>query len=143
TSYDAANWFPLTWITHMADFQFFSQDAGWHHLTNVWLHTINTLLVFAVFKRMTRAPWPSAFVAFLFGLHPLHVESVAWVSERKDVLSAFFALLALWQYAGYGREKSRRDFWLAGLFFALGLMAKPMLVTLPLVMLLLDYWPLE
>ncbi len=92
---------------------------------------------------LTGAIWPAAFIAALFAVHPLHVESVAWVSERKDVLSTFFALLALWRYAGYGREKSRRDFWLAGLFFALGLMAKPMLVTLPLVMLLLDYWPLE
>ena len=143
TSFDAANWFPLTWITHMADCQFFGMESGWHHLTNVWLHALNALLLFAVLKRMTRARWPSALVAFLFALHPLHVESVAWVAERKDVLSAFFWLLTLWCYARYVERPGVRRYLTVVLAFSLGLMAKPMIVTLPFVLLLLDVWPLR
>jgi tetratricopeptide (TPR) repeat protein len=143
TSFDAANWFPLTWITHMADCQFFGMESGWHHLTNVWLHALNALLLFAVLKRMTRARWPSALVAFLFALHPLHVESVAWVAERKDVLSAFFWFLTLWCYARYVERPGVRRYLTVVLAFSLGLMAKPMIVTLPFVLLLLDVWPLR
>jgi len=141
TSFDAANWFPLTWITHMADCQFFGMESGWHHLTNLWLHALNALLLFAVLKRMTRARWPSALVAFLFALHPLHVESVAWVAERKDVLSAFFWFLTLWCYARYVERPGVRRYLMVVLAFSLGLMAKPMIVTLPFVLLLLDVWP--
>ena len=143
TSFDAANWFPLTWITHMADCQFFGMESGWHHLTNVWLHALNALLLFAVLKRMTGARWPSALVAFLFALHPLHVESVAWVAERKDVLSAFFWFLTLWCYARYVERPGVGRYLTVLLTFSLGLMAKPMIVTLPFVLLLLDVWPLR
>jgi len=143
TSYDAANWFPLTWLTHMADSQFFGMESGWHHLTNVWLHTLDALLLFAVFRRMTGARWPSALVAFLFALHPLHVESVAWVAERKDVLSAFFWFLTLWCYARYVQRPGVGRYLPVMLAFCLGLMSKPMIVTLPFVLLLLDVWPLR
>jgi tetratricopeptide (TPR) repeat protein len=142
TSFDAANWFPLTWLTHMADYQFFGMESGWHHLTNVWLHALNALLLFAALKRMTGARWPSALVAFLFALHPLHVESVAWVAERKDVLSAFFWFLTLWCYAGYVERPGVGRYLAVVAAFGLGLMAKPMIVTLPFVLLLLDVWPL-
>jgi len=143
TSFDAANWFPLTWITHMADCQFFGMESGWHHLTNVWLHALNALLLFAVLKRMTGARWPSALVAFLFALHPLHVESVAWVAERKDVLNAFFWFLTLWCYARYVERPGVGRYLTVLLTFSLGLMAKPMIVTLPFVLMLLDVWPLR
>ena len=137
----AGNWFPLTWISHMLDCQLFGLDAGAHHFTNLVLHTAATLLLFAVLKRITHARWPSAFVAALFALHPLHVESVAWIAERKDVLSAFFWMLTLWTYARYVERPGRARYLWTLAAFALGLMAKPMLVTLPLVLLLLDYWP--
>ena len=143
TSFDAANWFPVTWLTHMADYQFFGMDAGWHHLTNVWLHALNALLLYAVFRRMTGARWPSAFVAFLFALHPLHVESVAWIAERKDVLNAFFWFLTLWFYARYVERPGVGRYLAVLLAFCLGLMTKPMIVTLPFVLLLLDVWPLR
>ena len=143
TSYDAANWFPLTWLSHMADCQFFGLRGGWHHLTNVLLHALGTLLLFAVLKRMTGALWRSAFVAFLFALHPLHVESVAWVAERKDVLCAFFWFLTLWCYARYARQPGVGRYLLVLGGFCCGLMAKPMIVTLPFVLLLLDVWPLR
>jgi len=150
----ASNWHPLTWLSHMLDCELFGLNAGAHHLDNVVFHAANAVLLFVLLWRMTsfRADasarqagtfWPSAFVAALFAWHPLHVESVAWVSERKDVLSTFFALLALLSYTKYAKENSRRDFWIALVFFALGLMSKPMLVTLPFVMLLLDFWPLN
>jgi tetratricopeptide (TPR) repeat protein len=142
TSFEAANWFPLTWITHMADYQFFGMESGWHHLTNVWLHTLSALLLFGVLKRMTGARWPSALVAFLFALHPLHVESVAWVAERKDVLGALFWFLTLWFYARYVERPGAGRYLAVVLAFCLGLMAKPMIVTLPFVLLLLDVWPL-
>ena len=139
----AANWHPLTWISHMLDWQLFGNNAGGHHLTNLVLHITNTLLLFLILKQMTSALWQSAFVAALFALHPLHVESVAWVSERKDVLSTFFWLLTMWAYVRYVRRSKIINYLLMAVFLVLGLMSKPMLVTLPFVLLLLDYWPLE
>jgi len=143
TATHASNWHPLTWLSHMLDFQLYGMNPGQHHLTNVLFHILNTLLLFFVFKRMTKDLWQSGFVAALFGLHPLHVESVAWVAERKDVLSTFFWMMTVWSYIRYV-ERSRVDRYLLVLtFFIFGLMAKPMLVTLPFVLLLLDYWPLN
>ena len=141
TSTYAGNWHPLTWLSHMLDCQIYGLDAAGHHLTSLLFHIVNTLLLFAVFKRMTGALWQSAFVAALFALHPLRVESVAWVAERKDVLSTFFWLLTMWAYVGYVKYRGFSRYLLVLIFFALGLMAKPMLVTLPFVLLLLDYWP--
>jgi Flp pilus assembly protein TadD len=135
-------WHPLTWLSHMLDWQLFGSNPAGHHLVNLIFHIANTLLVFLVLKRMTGALWSSAFVAALFALHPLHVESVAWVAERKDVLSIFFWLLTMWAYIRYVKQSSVANYLLTLLVFALGLMAKPMLVTLPFVLLLLDYWPL-
>jgi tetratricopeptide (TPR) repeat protein len=136
------NWHPLTWLSHMLDVHLFGVRPGAHHLVNVALHLANALLLFGVLRRMTRQPWPSLVVAALFALHPLHVESVAWISERKDVLSTLFWFLTLWAYARYA--DARAPLWYAATvaFFALGLMAKPMLVTVPFVLLLLDLWPL-
>ena len=139
----ASNWHPVTWMSHTLDWQLFKNWADGHHLVNVLFHILNTLLLFYIFRRMTKAIWPSAFVAAAFALHPLHVESVAWIAERKDVLSTFFWLLTMWAYVHYV-EKPKLKWYLASLvFFILGLMSKPMLVTLPFVLLLLDYWPLE
>ena len=164
-------WHPLTWLSHMLDCELFGLSPGWHHLVSLGFHVANTLLLFAVLRRMTGALWRSAMVAALFALHPLHVESVAWIAERKDVLSAFFFFLTLWAYVRYaefriqnaecGMQKmevqiplSRNTqhathpssprfwYWTAVVLFACGLMCKPMLVTLPFVLLLLDYWPL-
>ena len=164
TAWHAGNWHPLTWLSHMLDCQLFGLNPGPQHLVNVLFHAANVVLLFALWLRLTRALWPSAFVAALFAWHPLHVESVAWISERKDVLSTFFALLTLLAYARAvtsgrwqvtGKEPvqtpvlsrvtchSSHFYWLAVVFFALGLMSKPMLVTLPFVMLLLDFWPLK
>jgi tetratricopeptide (TPR) repeat protein len=168
TNTSAYNWHPLTWLSHMLDCQLFGLNAGAHHLVNVIFHVANTLLLFSVLRRMTRAPWRSAFVAAVFALHPLHVESVAWVAERKDVLSALFWVLTIWAYVRYVENLKPQNsklkaspqtrsplpplsafrsppslfYFLALLFFSLGLMAKPMVVTLPFVLLLLDYWPL-
>jgi len=137
----AGNWFPLTWISHMLDCQIFGLDAGGHHFTNLAIHSAAASLLFAVLRRITQARWPSAMVAALFALHPLHVESVAWIAERKDVLSALFWMLTLGAYARYvERPEPARYVWTLAAF-DLGLMAKPMLVTLPLVLILLDYWP--
>jgi hypothetical protein len=136
------NWHPLTWLSYMLDYQLFGLNPAAFHFVNLVFHACNALLLFAVFKRMTAARWPSAFVAALFALHPMHVESVAWVAERKDVLSAFFGLLTLWAYGRYTERPRFGRYFLALLFFASGLMAKPMLVTLPFVLLLLDFWPL-
>ena len=142
TSFHAANWHPLTWLSHMLDCELFGPNPGAHHFINVLFHAANAALLFVLLLRLTNAQWPAAFVAALFAWHPLHVESVAWVAERKDVLSTFFALLALLSYTKFVKENCRRSFWLALIFFALGLMAKPMLVTLPFILLLLDFWPL-
>jgi tetratricopeptide (TPR) repeat protein len=160
----ASNWHPVTWLSHMTDCELFGLNAGAHHFVNVLFHSANAALLFLLLLRLTQKSWPSALVAALFAWHPLHVESVAWVSERKDVLSTFFALLTLLSYVRYAQKKSsverrassasttspaldaRRstlDYSFALIFFALGLMSKPMLVTLPFVMLLLDYWPLQ
>lgn len=142
TTGHADNWHPLTWLSHMLDVELFGLRPGLHHLGGVAFHVANTLLLFGLLQRMTGKPWRSALVAGLFALHPLHVESVAWASERKDVLSTLFWMLTLWAYVGYVR-RPRMGRYLAVLgLFALGLMAKPMLVTLPFVMLLLDVWPL-
>ena len=180
-----SNWHPLTWLSHMLDCQLYGLNPGGHHLTSLLLHSVNASLLFLVLRRLTGAHWRSALVAALFALHPLHVESVAWVAERKDVLSAFFFMLTLWAYVRYAEGGGRKSeirrpkpegnpkaearspkpvaggpssvvrspwsifhspssiFYLLSLsFFALGLMSKPMLVTVPFVLLLLDYWPL-
>ena len=144
----ARNWHPLTTISHMLDCQLFGLNAGGHHFTNVFLHTIAVVLLFLVLRQMTGGPsrtgslWPSAFVAALFAIHPLHVESVAWISERKDVLSGVFFMLTLSAYVRYARQPSVARYIMMSILFACGLMSKPMLVTLPLVLLVLDYWPL-
>ena len=143
TTGHASNWHPLTWLSLMLDAQIFGKNSFGPHFTNLFFHTANVALLFLLLRRLTSAVWRSALVAALFALHPLHVESLAWVSERKDVLSTFFALLAFLSYAHYAKQKCLRSFWCALVFFALGLMAKPMLVTLPFVMLLLDWWPLQ
>jgi tetratricopeptide (TPR) repeat protein len=137
-----ANWHPLTWLSHQLDCQLFDLNSGEHHLVNVLFHIVNTLLLFIVLVRMTKGFWQSAFVAGLFALHPLHVESVAWVAERKDVLSTMFWLLTMIAYAWYAERPSAGRYIVALVLFVLGLLSKPMLVTLPLVLLLLDYWPL-
>jgi tetratricopeptide (TPR) repeat protein len=142
TSGDAANWFPLTRLSHMLDYQLFGMAGRWHHLGNVVLHAVSVLLLFAFLHRATRRLWLSAWVAFLFALHPLHVESVAWVAERKDVLSTAFAMLALWSYVHWAEQPSPRRYLLVLAAFGLGLMAKPMIVTVPLIFVLLDIWPL-
>ncbi len=165
TTGHSANWHPLTWMSHMLDVQLFGLKPRWHHLINLLFHSTNTLLLFFVYHRMTKAPWKSAFLAALFALHPLHVESVAWVAERKDVLSTFFWMLTIGAYIHYvehrtedGRRRTEDvEKWTGILripssvicysavliFFVLGLMAKPMLVSLPFVLLFLDYWPLQ
>jgi len=142
TATEAANWHPLTWLSHMLDVALFGPSPGAHHLVNLALHLANTLLLFFLLRRLTGALWRSAFVAALFALHPLHVESVAWVAERKDVLCTLFFCLTLWAYAEWVKRAGWWRYGAALLFFALGLMAKPMLVTLPFVLLLLDVWPL-
>jgi protein O-mannosyl-transferase len=145
----AANWHPLTTISHMLDCQLYGLQPGGHHLTNVLLHSAAAVLLFLALQQLTGTRWPSAFVAAIFAIHPLRVESVAWISERKDVLSGVFFMLVLWTYAHYVRgdqrqtRQSRRWYIAAILVFALGLMCKPTLVTLPFVLLLLDYWPLQ
>ena len=155
----SGNWHPLTWLSHMLDCQLYGLEPAGHHLTSLLFHALNTMLLYILLRRLTGAVWRSAFVAALFALHPLHVESVAWVSERKDVLSACFFFLTLWAYARYvevqgpksnvqsqetrNTQHATRFYLLSLTFFALGLMSKPMLVTLPCVLLLLDYWPLR
>jgi tetratricopeptide (TPR) repeat protein len=135
-------WHPLTSLTHLLDYQLFGLNPAWHHLTNLLLHIGSTLLLFAVLQRMTGAVWPSFFVAIAFAIHPLNVESVAWVAERKNVLSGFFWILTLAAYVPYARRPGIGRFLLVVLVFALATMTKPMVVTLPFALLLLDYWPL-
>jgi tetratricopeptide (TPR) repeat protein len=137
------NWHPLTTISHMLDCQLFGLKAGWHHLTNVLLHIVAAILLFFALRQMTGALWRSAFVATLFAIHPLRVESVAWIAERKDVLSGVFFMLTLLAYVHYVRAPSIGRYLFVAVVFAFGLMSKPMLVTLPLLLLLLDYWPLS
>ncbi len=143
TTDHASNWHPLTWISHMVDVEVFGMKPGPHHLVNLLLHVLNTLLLFGLLHRMTGATGRSALVAALFAVHPLHVESVVWISERKDVLSTLFFMLTLWAYAAYARKPALRRYVPVCVLLALGLMAKPMLVTLPFVLLLLDVWPLK
>ncbi len=146
---EIAYWHPLTWMSHMLDVELFGLQAWGHHLTSTLFHAANALLVFVVLRKMTGAVWRSWFIAALFGLHPLHVESVAWVAERKDVLSTFFWLLAVWSYVHWTQQKAAQRpraqvfYALSLLSFAAGLMSKPMVVTLPCLLLLLDYWPLN
>ncbi len=143
TATTASNWHPVTWISHMADVQLFGLNPAGHHLTSVFIHAVSALLLFLLLVRITFAPWQSLFVATLFALHPLHVESVAWIAERKDVLSGLFWTLTLILYASYVKKPGAGRYLAALACFAVGLMTKPMLVTLPLVMLLLDWWPLN
>src|SRR5437016_5681809 len=143
TSPHARNWHPLTTISHMLDCQLYGLNAGGHHATNVLLHAVAVLLLFSVLRQMTGAFWKSAIVAALFAIHPLHVESVAWVSERKDVLSAIFFFLMLIMYARYTRAPSIIRYRAVAVLCATGLMSKPMLVTAPFILLLVDYWPLR
>ena len=140
--YNAPMWHPLTWLSLMLDRQFYGMNAGGFHWTNLLLHMANTLLLFFTMRRMTDTFWRSAFVAILFAVHPLHIESVAWVSERKDVLCLFFWLLATWSYLHYIEHLHLRWYLFSLFLFVLSLMAKPMAVTFPFVLLLLDYWPL-
>ena len=148
THAQVANWIPLTTLSHMLDCQLFGLNAGGHHLVNVLLHGTNAVLLFLVLRRMTGALWRSAFVAALFAVHPLQAESVAWVSERKDVLSGLFFMLSfshtcgMWKQQKEGSRKQKYWYALTLVFFALGLLAKSMVATLPFVLLLLDYWPL-
>lgn len=145
----AGNWHPLTTISHMLDYQLFNLKAGGHHFTNVLLHAAAVLLLFLVLRRLTDGPsgsgnfWRSAFVAALFAIHPLRAESVAWVAERKDVLSALFFMLTLWAYTRYARDRSLKRYIVTAALLEAGLLSKPMLVTTPFVLLLLDYWPLR
>src|SRR5689334_20099234 len=146
TTSHSSNWHPLTWMSHMLDATLFGPGPAGPHLVNLAFHAANAVLLFLALRALTGAHWPSAFAAALFAVHPLHVESVAWVSERKDVLSAFFWMATLWAYGRYVSDPTpfprSRWFWTTLGCFALGLMAKPMLVTLPFVLLLLDRWPL-
>ena len=142
TAAQAHNWHPLTWLSLMLDSTLFGPGPRWFHLTNLLLHTANTILLFYVFVKMTKALWPGAFVAATFALHPLHIQSVAWVAERKDVLSSLFWLLTIVFYLRYLERQTIFRYVLTLLIFTLGLMAKPMLVSLPFILLLLDYWPL-
>ncbi len=146
TAFYSGNWHPLSWLSHILDFSIFGLNAGGHHAVNVLFHVLNSILTFIVFKKMTGDLWKSAIVAMLFAIHPTHVESVAWVAERKDVLSTFFWLLTMLAYFRWNEEGSRLKspyYFATILLFALGLMSKPMLVTLPFVLLLCDFWALE
>jgi tetratricopeptide (TPR) repeat protein len=142
TATHASNWHPLTWLSHMLDVQVFGLNAGAHHLINAALHAVNAALVYAVVRRLTGLRGRSLCVAVLFAVHPLHVESVAWVAERKDLLSTLFGLLSLWAWAAYVRRPHWQRYALVALCFALSLLAKPMWVTLPALLLVLDFWPL-
>lgn len=143
TSVDVTYWIPVTLLSHMLDVHFYGMNPGGHHLTNVFIHAISTLLLFLLLFRLTNTVWRSFFVAAFFALHPLHVESVAWVAERKDVLSAFFWLLTIGLYCAYVAKRKKILYMLTLFSFLLGIMSKPMVVSLPAIMLLLDFWPLN
>ncbi len=143
TATEQSNWHPLTWLSHALDCQLFDLNPSGHHWMNVAIHTVNVVLLFLLLWRVTGATWKSLLVAALFGLHPLNVESVAWIAERKNVLSTLFFLLALGSYGWYARTPAIRRYLVLVLLFVLGLAAKPMVITLPFVLLLLDYWPLQ
>ena len=142
SSFHASNWHPLTWFSHMLDFQLYGLNPAGHHLFSLFLHIANTLLLFLLLRESTNQLWRSFLVAGLFALHPLHVESVAWISERKDVLSTFFWMFTMLAYVRYAKKPGMACYLFTLLLFALGLLAKPMLVTLPFVLILFDYWPL-
>lgn len=142
-TFEAANWHPVTWLSHMFDCQIYGINPGKHHITNVILHIFNTLLLFYVLLMSTERVWHSAFIAAFFAIHPMHVESVAWIAERKEVLSSFFMFITLIFYITYVKSQEKISYWAALFFFALGLMSKPMIVTLPFLLILFDYWPLE
>ena len=143
TTSRASNWHPLTWLSHILDCQLFDTKPGPQHLVSVFIHAVNALLLFVVLNRLTNRIWPGVFVAGLFALHPLNVESVAWIAERKNVLSTMFWLLTMLAYTRYVERPSLARYFVTLFVFALGLMSKPMLVTLPFVLILLDYWPLN
>ena len=143
TDIHTSNWHPLTMISHMLDWTLFGNNAGGHHWTNVIIHIFNTILLFLLFNIITGALWQSAFVAALFAIHPINVESVAWIAERKNVLSTFFLISTILFYIRYVKSPGYKKYLPVLICFALGLMSKPMLVTLPLILLLLDYWPLN
>ena len=143
TSTEHANWFPLTWLSHMLDVELYGLRAGPHHLTSVAIHALSTLLLFGLLRKITGDRWPSAFVALVFAVHPLHVESVAWISERKDVLCAFFFILTLWADVRYTERPAPLRYAIILIPFVCGIMSKPMIVTLPFVLLLMDVWPLH
>ena len=146
TTFEAANWHPLTWMSLMADIQIFGINPGASHAVNVLIHLINSVLAYYVIRELTGSVWKSAAVAMLFAIHPMHVESVAWISERKDVLSTAFALASMLAYVRFAGSKggpATRYYAAAIILFALGLMAKPMIVTLPFVILLIDHWPIR
>ena len=136
-------WEPMTRLSHILDYQLYGSNPKGHHLTSLFFHIANSLILFVVLLRMTGALWQSSFVAAMFALHPLNVESVAWVSERKNVLSTLLWLLTMWSYIRYAETPSIKRYGLMTLIFALGLMSKPMLVTLPFILLMMDYWPLR
>ena len=142
TDIDYDYWQPLSWLSHMIDCQLFGLRPGWHHLTSLLFHIANTLFLFAVLLRLTAAFWRSTLVAALFALHPMRMESVVWIAERKDLLGGFFFLLAIWCYLRYVQRSSRARYNLVIGVFVLGLMSKPMVMTLPVILLLLDWWPL-
>ncbi len=143
TTFMTGNWHPLTWLSHMLDVDLWGKAAGGHHITSLLLHAANTALLFVVLLQMTGALWRSAFVGALFAVHPLHVESVAWIAERKDVLSTLFGLLALWAYLSYTRSGSAKKYLLTIGFYTLSLLSKQMWVTFPFLLLLIDLWPLQ
>src|SRR5213595_1736574 len=143
TRIHSMNWHPLTTISHMLDCQLYGLKAGWHHCTNVLLHSIAVMLLFVGLLQMTDAFWRSAFVAAVFAIHPLRVESVAWIAERKDVLSGVFFMLTLLAYFRWTRKQTVGRYLAMSILFACGLMSKPMLITTPIILLLLDYWPLN
>jgi len=143
TSFYASNWHPLTWLSHMLDIEFFGMNPGMHHLSNITIHTLNAVLLFILLERMSGVLWRSAMVAALFALHPLHVESVAWISERKDILSTFFGILTLTAYVRYTRMHGLKRYTQMTVLFICSIMSKPMMVTLPFLMLVLDFWPLK
>ena len=137
------NWIPLSWLSHIIDFQFFGVNPAGHHFSNILIHSFSTIILFLTLYSLTNKILSSFFVASLFGIHPLHVESVAWISERKDVLSALFYCLTIWSYVIYSKNQTNKNWFFVLLFCLLGLMAKPTLVTLPFLLLLLDFWPLK
>ena len=143
STYDSGNWNPLTWLSHVVDYQLFHLNPAGHHYVNVMLHAANAMLLLLLLQAATGLTWPSLMVAALFALHPVNVESVAWAAERKNVLSMFFFLAALLAYTKYARRPAAWRYGLVALFFALALMAKPQVITLPFVLLLWDFWPLQ